>query len=308
VVVVAVGSITYYWFGGRDADDGIVPFTFKIAFVSERDGDGEIYVMDDDGSSQTNLTNNPAYDAYPAWSPDGSKIAFTSNRVGGAEIYVMDDDGSNQTNLTNNPAYDAYPTWSPDGNQIAFVSGRDGNAEIYVMDADGSNQTNLTNNPANDTYPAWSPDPDISKIAFTSNRVFGQAEIYVMDDDGSNQTNLTNSIESYDAYPAWSHDGSKIAFTSYRYSDAEIYVMDDDGSNQTNLTNNPAYDAYPAWSPDPEVSKIAFVSDRHGGPLGTIGAYREIYVMDADGSNPTSLTNYPANDNYPACSPLLVDS
>jgi len=85
----------------------------EIAFVSDRDGDGEIYVMGADGSNQTRLTNNPATDWTPSWSPDGSKIALESDRDGNFEIYVMDADGSNQTRLTNNPATDWMPSWSP---------------------------------------------------------------------------------------------------------------------------------------------------------------------------------------------------
>ena len=130
----------------------------KIVFFSDRDGNAEIYVMNADGSSQTNLTNNPAADdEFPAWSPDGSKIAFTSRRDGNAEIYVMNADGSSQTRLTNNPAADYLPAWSPDGSKIAFASSRDGNAEIYVMNADGSSQTRLTNNGALDWSPDWQP-------------------------------------------------------------------------------------------------------------------------------------------------------
>ena len=85
----------------------------RIAFVSNRDGNFEIYVMDADGSNQTRLTNDPGWDTMPAWSPDGSRLAFGSDRDGNAEIYVMDADGSNQRNLTNNPAWDGDPAWSP---------------------------------------------------------------------------------------------------------------------------------------------------------------------------------------------------
>jgi len=88
----------------------------KIAFSSKRDGNSEIYVMNADGSEQTNLTNNPNSDASPSWSPDGKKIAFESARDGGFEIYIMNADGSGQTILTNNPAQkwqDWHPRWSP---------------------------------------------------------------------------------------------------------------------------------------------------------------------------------------------------
>ena len=85
----------------------------KIVFESRRDGNREIYVMNSDGSEQTRLTNNPALDNCPSWSPDGSKIAFWSERDGNCEIYVMNADGSEQKRLTNNPAFDGYSFWSP---------------------------------------------------------------------------------------------------------------------------------------------------------------------------------------------------
>src|SRR5918992_547253 len=130
----------------------------KIAFSSDRDGNNtEIYVMNaDDGSGQTNISNNPAREYYPGWSPDGEKIAFTSDRDGNTEIYVMNaDDGTNTTRLTHISAIDDEPRWSPDGKKIAFVSTRDQiSTEIYVMNADdGSGQTRLTYNSATDSHP-----------------------------------------------------------------------------------------------------------------------------------------------------------
>ena len=112
-----------------------------------------------DGKNQCRLTDNPARDCAPAWSPDSQRIAFSSNRGGRRffisdyEIYVMDADGRNQRNLTNNPADDYSPSWSPDGQRIAFVTGVI--YEIYVMDADGKNPRRLTDNPADDWRPNW---------------------------------------------------------------------------------------------------------------------------------------------------------
>ncbi len=143
-------------------------FSGQIAFVSSRDGDSEIYVMNADKTIITRLTTNPARDSDPAWSPDGMKIAFSTNRDGNDEIYVMNADGSEKTRLTENPALDRVASWSPDGSKIAFVSGRDENSEIYVMNADGSEKTRLTNNPAFDSDPTWSPDG--TKIAFSTSR------------------------------------------------------------------------------------------------------------------------------------------
>src|SRR6266498_2961479 len=176
----------------------------KIVFTSDRDGNDEIYVMNADGTAQTTLTNTPASDARPAWSPDGSKIVFTSNRDGNAEIYVMNADGSAQTNLTNNPATDTEAAWSPDGSKIVFDSS-----------ADGTAQTNLTNNSATDDAAVWSPDG--SRIAFASTRGGFFFDIWVMNSDGSGApVDLTNTPAGSDVRPDWSPDGTKWSLPEVR--------------------------------------------------------------------------------------------
>ena len=171
----------------------------QIAFMSDRDGDNEIYVMNSDGSDVRQLTSNTKSEYFTGWSPDGRQIAFLSDRDGDYEIFVMNADGSDGRQLTSNNSHEDYPVWSPDGRQIAFISDRDGDNEIFVMNADGSDVRQLTSNTKNDFYPVWSPDG--RQIAFISDRD-GDIEIYVMNSDGSDVRQLT-SDDNYDASPAW---------------------------------------------------------------------------------------------------------
>jgi dipeptidyl aminopeptidase/acylaminoacyl peptidase len=221
------------------------PDMSKVAFLTSRDGNNEIYTMNPDGTNQLNITNNPANDTFPAWSPDGTKIVFSSDRDDvQLELYTMNADGTNVTRLTNNSDYDDTADWSPDGTRIVFSSFRDGNYEIYQMKADGTNQTRCTNTAALETHHDWSPDG--SMIDFSSDRD-GNHDVFVMNADCSSQTNRTNNAAN-DLYPVWSPDGTQISFYSDRDDGTgDVFTMNADGTGQTNRTTNAAADRDADW-------------------------------------------------------------
>ena len=125
---------------GRDGAPAFSPDGTKIAFHSNREGTDDIWVMNVDGSAQTNLTDTEGNDLGPTWSPDGTKLAFDSDRDGDRDIFTMNsDDGGELGNLTSDsPSLDADPDWSPDGEKILFVSGRGDTTSVWTMNVDGT--------------------------------------------------------------------------------------------------------------------------------------------------------------------------
>ena len=164
-----------------DVDPAWSPDGRRIAFVSNRDGDQEIFTVGSRGGAVQRVTASPAGDIGPAWSPDGRRIAFRSDRDGNFEIYTANTDGSGIVRVTNAPAADSWPAWSPDGSRIAFASGRDGNLEIYTANPDGMGLVRVTNTRAAENFPKLSPDG--SRIVFSDRD--GNFELYTARVDGS---------------------------------------------------------------------------------------------------------------------------
>jgi len=300
-----------------------------------------IWIMNPDGSGAVPLTTLTAANAdgvdntTPSWSPDGSKIAFASFRaLNGSDaagntrnIWLMNADGSKPsplTNITSTLINSSNPMWSPDASKIAYVSERalDGSnapgaaVNIWVINADGSGGAPLTKlNSTNCINPIWSPDG--TKIVFVSARALdgsdavntnGTQNIWVMNADGSGPTALTKltANQANALNPAWSPDGSKIAFESVgaldgsdaanTNLDSNIWVMKADGSSRSPATTFTgafivgAIPAHPSWSPD--GSRIVYESERslEGSNLPDLFQTLNIWVMNADGSGAAPLT------------------
>jgi TolB protein len=258
----------------------------KIAFVrTDASGNSDIWVMNPDGSGQTNLTNHPTDDFDPAWSRDGSQLAFASDRDRtpqdqNSHIYVMDADGSNVRRLTFSGSLNRAPTWSPDGSQLAFQSSPLGDT-VEIINADGSGRHAPG---ASGGRPAWSPDGE--PIAW------GTAGIGMVNPDGTGGTKLTSG--SGDTEPDWAPDHQSLVFWRMPSAlDTGIYTIRPGAGPEQRLPESSFGDARPVWSPD--GTKLAIDN-----PDGAPGANREIVVMNPDGTGRTAVTAGPGDDTSPA--------
>ncbi len=249
----------------------------KIVFTSMRDGNYEIYVMDSNGGNQVNLTNDPAVDWSPTWSPDGDRIAFVSSRRTYSHIYAMDSDGRNLIQLTKE-SNDSDPAWSPDGAKIAFTRPIEGKNQVWVMDADGGNPVQLTHIGSNQ-FPAWSPSGN--RLAFVTWKRHRGTEIYLIDRNGNNEQRLTQDLATK-TIPSWSPDGQLIAYSGLRNEVFQIYTVKTDGSGLAErLTHHLPNKSSPAWSPDGGM--ISYTSWSSGVPA-------TIHLMTPDGQHLKQLS------------------
>lgn len=219
----------------------------KITFASDRHAPGnlDVYVMNADGSGVAQLTNSPGEDRGTSWTSDGARIVFHSARDRDAthtfDVFTMDANGGNQQKIFTNGSA-AYVCGDSTSGTIVFNSSGDptgenaeGDFEIFTMDINGGNVDQLTHNTVLDSGPKWSPD--CQTISYNSLDAGGSLDVHRMDDDGDNDVNLTNAPGVFDAFSAWSPDGTTIVFSSNREVDFELFTMDaTDGSEVTQYT------------------------------------------------------------------------
>lgn len=286
----------------------LIALTFAAIALAVACGDGG---GPPDTTPETTSTAVPADDAAASGVASAGDITFESDRVedGVPEIYTVNVDGTRLTQLTTGGA--AGHAWSPDGGRIAFSSAEpflEFPHDIFVMNADGSGLESLTEDLSLNLLPKWSPDG--TKIAFLSVRD-GNSEIHVINADGSGQANLTQhpANDSYGIVlglsplfspDPWSPDGIRLAFDRTSLNgeagDPEVdgvYVMNADGSHQTRIADIPAL--FVGWSPSGDQLLLYSVGEE--------GA--EIFVINADGSDLTSLISLPGENpqGFPVWSP-----
>ncbi len=157
----------------------------RLAFVSRRDGNSEIYLMAVPVGNVLNVTNHPAADYEPDWAPDGRRLVFVSERDGGRDLYLLEWARGTVTRLTTAAPGEIYrtPKWSPDGAGIAYSAVRGGVEQVYVLDLASGIETQVTGWPLKGRFPAWSPDG--VRLAFAGWHDDDRPGVYTVSREGS---------------------------------------------------------------------------------------------------------------------------
>jgi Tol biopolymer transport system component len=250
------GAGTVRLLGG--ADPAWSPDTRHLAFSQVTEKRDRLYLVEIGKAGQTRLTTG----FTPAWSPDGGRLAFADVRQGQADIFVLTLNGMTEYQVTRQPADELDPTWAPNGQLIAF--GREG--QIVVVNLDGTERAILSDKNAWDSTPAWSPDGTRVVYSSRTRDTDGNGRIDASDDsqimvvtvDGQSRVPLTAfpyvpGKPTWAQHPAWSPDGSRLAFESNRDGQWDIFVMNADGSGVKNLTAEVkgSFNLSPCWRPTP---------------------------------------------------------
>ncbi len=254
----------------------------KIAFISNRSGHKEVWMMDYDGANQRQVTHLNSICLSPRISPGGNKIAFTTYAKGGVDLVIWSLDLNRFLTFPRFGGTNASPAWAPDGTKLAFSSSRTGDPEIYVSSDTGTGLKRLTAYHGPDISPVWNPKTS-GQLAWVSGRN-GLPEIYIMDADGTNLQRMTDT--GYAVSPSWSPNGQFLVFSWMRKygpgapGSQDIYLMDIASRQWVQLTHSEGRNDSPSWSPDGR--HIVFQSTRSGS--------EQIWSMLADGTHQRQLT------------------
>lgn len=250
-----------------------------IVFVSERDGNREIYTMDSTGQNQVNISLNPAPEFLPQLAPSKTVIMYVRGDASDSEIVVMPLDGSTKNQITIDAPAEIFPKWAPNGSKIAYIAKQDFKSALYVIDPDGGHERKVAEGGIITSF-SWSPDSQM--LAYAQTALDNKSRsVYLVNIEGTEKVKLTGEVGAFDDNPAWFPTGGKIAFTSSSGRTSYqpyLYVVNEDGTDRRTLRGSPTQ----RFIFSPDGLKIAFAS---GEPDNSF-----IGIMNSDGTQESSLT------------------
>jgi len=221
-------------------------FRTRLAFITAKTGNKEVYISDYDGYNVQPVTNNDSINISPVWDAKSESILYTSWKRGQPDIWEADLKDSEHKLIASYPGINSAPAISPNNREMVLTLSKDGNAELYLTDRKGKIKRRLTNSFAIETSPAFAPSG--REIAFTSDRTGGR-QIYMMDTEGLNVRRITY-LGSMNESASISPDGSKIAYVTIGPRGSfDICVADINGSNYKIITDS-GFNENPRWAPD----------------------------------------------------------
>ena len=247
---------------GADFDPTIDPTGKSLAFASTRHSrNSHLYVKRVRGATITQVTDGPNNDAQPCFDPTGSRLAFASDRAGHWDIWVIDVNGRNPIQISSDSMPEMHPTWSPDGRHIAYCrmdSGK-GVSTIWVADIENPGVKRLI---GEGMFPTWSPSGD--RIAYQRARARGSRwysiwTVQLKDEEVLFPTEVAMRPDSALITPAWSPEGTQLAFSMVRQDDtmgvtrADIGIVDADGRGFQRVTTGESENHGPAWGADGRI-------------------------------------------------------
>jgi len=273
-----------------------LPESERIIFVSEREDDPEIYMINRDGSGFTQLTDNMVEDTGPAASPDGLRFLYLSRLGEGDTFEIMTgrlDKTGTPVQLTSDFYDETHASWSPDGSHICFCRDVNGRLDLWVMDDRGEHQEPITTNPGSDMQPEWSPNSD--RIAYIAQSPLDEQEppqLFIINHDGTGKKQLT-STPTVKSDPCWSSDGSLIYFIE-KFSDREepysLKSIDPESGTTKTVTTFRERAEHPYISRDGNTFIYSILGK---------GIQTEIYLFDLISGQEIRLTNNSFRDYSP---------
>lgn len=229
----------------------------------------EIYIKPIHSTAITQITNSPASDVQPAFSPDSRRVALTSDRTGNWDIFVVDIDGRNLQQLTDDPAPEMHPSFSHDGSKLAYCryNGQSRQWEIWMLDLANPGQRKFL---AAGLFPSFSPTDNRIVYQRPNQRGSQLFSIWMInltsDDQPSAPTQIIGASDRALIGPKWSADGKHIVYCSVRPgspndspADAQIWVIQPDGQGRMPVTDPELVSFSPAWGAD---GRIFFCANR----------------------------------------------